>query len=99
MCDRSQFNRIRRNLVQVTNLIFTQLVKQFVDDVFIVDSFPLETDYKGLSKIRKRFSVSLKMKNNANKLFGNAGERNKIMFTLVVLFHRVCWQNRTNKKT
>ena len=42
MCDRSQFNRTRRNLLEVTDLIFTQLAKQFVNNVFIVDSFPLE---------------------------------------------------------
>lgn len=42
MCDRSQFNRTRRNLSKVTHLIFTQLAKQFADEVFIVDSFPLE---------------------------------------------------------
>ena len=39
MCDRSQFNRTRRNLMQVTNLIFMEVAKEFVDNVFIVDSF------------------------------------------------------------
>ncbi len=42
MRDRSQFNRTLRNLLQITNLIFTQLAGQFTDDFFIVDSFPLE---------------------------------------------------------
>ena len=42
MCDRSQFNRTRRNLLQVTNLIFIELAKAFEDDVFIVDSFSLK---------------------------------------------------------
>ena len=42
MCDRSQFNRTRRNLMQVTNLIFTELAGKFADNVFIVDSFLLE---------------------------------------------------------
>ena len=30
MCDRSQFNRTRRNLMQVMNLIFTQIATNFV---------------------------------------------------------------------
>ena len=49
----------------------------------------LETDYKESSTIRKRFTVALKMKNNANKLFGYVGERNKIMFTFVALFLQI----------
>lgn len=55
MCDRSQFNRTRRNLLQVTNLIFTQLAKQFADDVFIVDSFPLEVCKFGRAHFCKVF--------------------------------------------
>lgn len=55
MCDRSQFNRTRRNLSQVTNLIFTQLAKQFTDDVFIVDSFPLEVCKFGRAHFCKSF--------------------------------------------
>ena len=42
ICDRSQFNRTRRNLLQVTNLIFSHVAKYFQDNVLIVDSFPLE---------------------------------------------------------
>ena len=55
MCDRSQFNRTRRNLLQVTNLIFTQLAKQFVDNIFIVDSFPLEVCKFGRANFCKLF--------------------------------------------
>ena len=55
MSDRSQFNRTRRNLLQVTNLIFTQLAKQFVDNVFIVDSFPLEVCKFGRAHFCKSF--------------------------------------------
>ena len=55
MCDRSQFNRTRRNLLQVTNLIFTQLARQFKDDVFIVDSFPLEVCKFGRAHFCKVF--------------------------------------------
>jgi len=52
-------------------------------------SLTSETDYKESSKIRKRFSGSLKMKNDPNKLFGYVGERNKIMFSFVALFLQV----------
>lgn len=55
MCDRSQFNRTRRNLLEVTDLIFTQLAKQFVDNVFIVDSFPLEVCKFGRAHFCKVF--------------------------------------------
>lgn len=55
MCDRSQFNRTRRNLLQVTNLIFNQLAKQFVDNIFIVDSFPLEVCKFGRAHFCKVF--------------------------------------------
>ena len=55
MCDRSQFNRTRRNLMQVTNLIFTELAKQFADNVFIVDSFPLEVCKFGRARFCKVF--------------------------------------------
>lgn len=57
MCDRSQFNRTRRNLLQVTNLIFTQLAGQFADDVFIVDSFLLEVCKFGRSPFLQSVSV------------------------------------------
>ena len=55
MCDRSQFNRTRRNLLQVTNLIFTELARHFADDVFIVDSFPLEVCKFGRAHFCKLF--------------------------------------------
>ena len=55
MCDRSQFNRTRRNLLQVTNLIFIELAKAFEDDVFIVDSFPLEVCKFGRAHFCKAF--------------------------------------------
>ena len=55
MCDRSQFNRTRHRLLQTTNLIFTQLARQFKDDVFIVDSFPLEVCKFGRAHFCKVF--------------------------------------------
>lgn len=55
MCDRSQFNRTRRNLTQVTDLIFTELAKQFADEIFIVDSFPLEVCKFGRAHFCKLF--------------------------------------------
>ena len=55
MCDRSQFNRTRRNLLQVTNLIFIELAKQFEDNVFIADSFPLEVCKFGRAHFCKSF--------------------------------------------
>lgn len=55
MCDRSQFNRTRRNLLPVINLIFTQVAKEFVDNVFIVDSFSLEVCKFGRAHFCKLF--------------------------------------------
>ena len=55
MCDRSQFNRTRRNLMQVINLIFIQLAKTFKDNILIVDSFPLEVCKFGRAKFCKTF--------------------------------------------
>ena len=55
MCDRSQFNRTRRRLSQVTNLIFSQLAKKFDDEIFIVDSFPLEVCKFGRAHFCKVF--------------------------------------------
>ena len=55
MCDRSQFNRTRRNLLHVMDLIFTQVAKQFADNVFIVDSFPLEVCKFGRAHFCKVF--------------------------------------------
>lgn len=55
MCDRSQFNRTRRNLIQVINLIFTELSRHFKDNVFIVDSFPLEVCKFGRTRFCKAF--------------------------------------------
>ena len=58
MCDSSQFNRTRRNLLQVTNLIFTELAKQFADNVFIIDSFPLEVCKFGRAHFCKVFRAA-----------------------------------------
>ena len=55
MCDRSQFNRTRRNLLPVMDLIFTELARQFWDNVFIVDSFPLEVCKFGRAHFCKVF--------------------------------------------
>lgn len=55
MCDRSQFNRTRRNLMQVMNLIFTQIATNFENEVLIVDSFPLEVCKFGRAKFCKTF--------------------------------------------
>lgn len=55
MCDRSQFNRTRRNLMQVMNLIFTQIATNFENEVLIVDSFPLEVCKFGRAKFCKSF--------------------------------------------
>ena len=55
MCDRSQFNRTRRNLMQVMNLIFMQIAKTFEDKILIVDSFPLEVCKFGRANFCKSF--------------------------------------------
>ena len=55
MCDRSQFNRTRRNLLQVMNLIFTQISETFQDEFLIVDSFPLEVCKFGRAKFCRTF--------------------------------------------
>lgn len=55
MCDRSQFNRTRRNLLQVTNLIFSHVAKYFQDNLLIVDSFPLEVCKFGRANFCKCF--------------------------------------------
>ncbi len=55
MCDRSQFNHTRRNLMQVMNLIFTQVATNFKNEVLIVDSFPLEVCKFGRAKFCKTF--------------------------------------------
>lgn len=55
MCDRSQFNRTRRNLMQVMNLIFTQIAETFQDEFLIVDSFPLEVCKFGRANFCKTF--------------------------------------------
>ena len=55
MCDRSQFNRTRRNLSKVTHLIFTEIAKQFADEIFIVDSFPLEVCKFGRANFCRSF--------------------------------------------
>jgi hypothetical protein len=55
MCDRSQFNRTRRNLMQVTELIFKELTQNFIDNVFLVDSFPLKICEFGRAHFCKAF--------------------------------------------
>ena len=55
MCDRSQFNRTRRNLLQVTNLIFSHVAKYFQDNLLIVDSFELEVCKFGRANFCKCF--------------------------------------------
>lgn len=55
MCDRSQFNRTRRNLMQVMNLIFMKLAEKFKDNILIVDSFPLEVCKFGRAHFCKAF--------------------------------------------
>lgn len=57
MCDRSQFNRTRRNLMQVTELIFKELTQNFIDDVFLVDSFPLKVCEFGRAHFCKAFRL------------------------------------------
>jgi len=42
MCDRTRFNRTRRNLLQVINLIFAKISSYLKDEFLIADSFPLE---------------------------------------------------------
>ena len=55
MSNRSQFNRTRRYLSQVTNLIFTHVARHFADNVFIADSFPLEVCKFGRAHFCKEF--------------------------------------------
>lgn len=59
MCDRSQFNRTRRNLMQVMNLIFMKLAEKFNDNILIVDSFPLEVCKFGRAHFCKAFRSNL----------------------------------------
>lgn len=54
-CESSQFNRTRRNLAQVINLIFTEFARQITDNIFIVDSFPLEVYKFGRAHFCKVF--------------------------------------------
>ena len=55
MCERSQFNRRRRNLSAVIDQIFIEVAKQFEDEVFIADSFPLEVCKFGRAHFCKTF--------------------------------------------
>ena len=58
MCDRSRFNRTRRNLLQTMNLIFFKLSSYFTEDLnewVIVDSFPLEVCKFGRAHFCKSF--------------------------------------------
>ena len=55
MCERSQFNRTRRNLSAVIDQIFIEVAKLFEDEVFIADSFPLEVCKFGRAHFCKTF--------------------------------------------
>lgn len=58
LCSRSRFNRTRRSLMQVTNLIREKLSSKFeVDEnkYFIIDSFPLEVCKFGRARFCKLF--------------------------------------------
>ena len=58
MCDRSQFNRTRRNLSAVTDQIFVEVANTFEDEIFITDSFPLEVCKFGRAHFCKTFRDS-----------------------------------------
>lgn len=55
MCDRTRFNRTRRNLLQVTNLIFAKISSYLKDEFLIADSFPLEICKFGRAHFCKAF--------------------------------------------
>ena len=55
MCDRTRFNRTRRNLQQVMNLIFTEIATYLKDEFLIADSFPLEVCKFGRAHFCKSF--------------------------------------------
>ena len=58
LCSRSRFNRTRRSLMQVTNLIREKLSSKFDVDknkYFIIDSFPLEVCKFGRAHFCKLF--------------------------------------------
>ena len=55
MCDRTRFNRTRRNLLQVINLIFAKISSHLRDDFLIADSFPLEVCKFGRAHFCKAF--------------------------------------------
>ena len=55
MCDRTRFNRTRRNLLQVMHLIFSELSSYLKDEFLIADSFPLEVCKFGRAHFCKSF--------------------------------------------
>ena len=59
LCDRTRFNRLRRKLLQTVNLIFINLISEFLENdiknIFIADSFPLEVCKFGRAKFCKSF--------------------------------------------
>ncbi len=55
MCDRTRFNRTRRNLLQVMNLIFAEIASYLKDKFLIADSFPLEVCKFGRAHFCKAF--------------------------------------------
>ncbi len=55
MCDRTRFNRTRRNLLQVMNLIFAKISSYLKDEFLIADSFPLEVCKFGRAHFCKAF--------------------------------------------
>ena len=57
MCDRTRFNRTRRNLLQVMNLIFNELSSCLKDEFLIADSFPLEVCKFGRAHFCKSFKT------------------------------------------
>ena len=58
MCDRTQFNRIRRNLLSGFNLIFSEISTYLKDKILIADSFPLEVCMRGEETDLFRFALT-----------------------------------------
>ena len=55
MCDRTRFNRTRRNLLQVMKLIFAKISSYLKDEFLIADSLPLEVCKFGRAHFCKTF--------------------------------------------
>ena len=68
-------NVLRKNLACICScqdsVDVSTLFGNFEDSVKVGGKVSFETDYKKSSEIRKRFAGSLKVENDANKLFGN----------------------------